>query len=363
MTLMDDMHKFGHEQVLFSYDAVTGCRAIIAIHDTTLGPALGGCRVIDYADQSKALKDALLLSRGMTYKAAVAGLPLGGGKAVVMGDVNRLRSRAFFHAFGRFVNSFAGRYITSVDMNTRYEDLRWMSEVSPYVSGLVYSAEQGGVSYATAVGVYYGLKAALKDRLSCDSFAGLRVAVQGVGSVGASLCEFLHEDGAQLVVADINNERLETMVKKYGASVVDTDAIHAHDVDVYAPCARGGILNDQTIPEMKAKIVGGAANNQLEDPDRHGALLAERGILYAPDYVINAGGLMHASYGLDGASHSDLMVKVKGIEATLDDIFSQSKKEGVLPHLISYAIGKKHILEAKKHTQPFSQAYKPPFKK
>jgi leucine dehydrogenase len=340
----------GHNQVVFCHDPAVGLKAIIAVHDLTLGPALGGCRFWNYEREEDAIDDVLRLSRGMTYKAAVAGLNLGGGKSVIIGDPKKLKSEAFFRSFGRFVNSLGGRYITAEDVNISVADMEFVAKETPHVTGL--SSKPGGSgdpSPVTALGVFSGIQAAVRHKLRRDSLKGLTVAVQGVGHVGSYLCQYLHEAGAKLIVADISEERVAKIKDTYGAAAASVDQIHAANCDVFAPCALGGILNDQTIPAIKAQIVAGGANNQLRDENRHGAVLRERNILYAPDYVINAGGLINVYHELKGNFNAEAAKEqARGISKTLTEIFEVADKEGILTHVASARVAERRIAAHKK---------------
>lgn len=327
MGIFDVIGEMGHEQVVFCHDQATGLRGIIAIHDTTLGPALGGTRMWDYASDEEAVTDVLRLSRGMTYKAAAAGLSLGGGKAVIIGDAKKIKTEGLFRAFGRFVNTLGGRYITAEDVNINTADMGLVALETHYVTGL--EGRSGDPSPVTAFGVFSGIRAAVKHKLNKDSVAGLRVAVQGCGAVGRYLCGYLHEAGAKLVVADIDDARAQAMADKFGAKVVDVKTIHTADVDVFAPCALGAGLNDETIPTIKAAIVAGGANNQLKVEDKHGAMVREKGILYAPDYVINAGGLINVFQELKGYNAEAAKKQAAGIYDTLRAIFTEADNERI----------------------------------
>lgn len=283
-----------HEQVVFASDPASGLRAIIAIHDTTRGPALGGCRMWQYPAEADAVADALRLSRGMTFKSALAELPLGGGKAVVLGDPAHDKSEAMWQAFGRAVDRLGGRYITAEDVGTSVPDLEVVRRATRHVVGIA-EGGAGDPSPATAFGVFMGMKAAVRHRLGASGLSGLRVAVQGLGHVGIALAAHLAEAGAELVVADLDEARVAAAVERFGAEAAETGRIHAQPADVFAPCALGAILNDETIPELQAPVVAGSANNQLAE-DRHGTALADRGVLYAPDYAINAGGIINITY-------------------------------------------------------------------
>jgi leucine dehydrogenase len=318
-----DLPASDHEQVVYYRHPASGLREIIAIHNTALGPALGGVRLWPYGSEDEALTDVLRLSRGMTYKSAVAGLSLGGGKAVIIGEPT-VKSEALFRNFGRFVDSLEGRYIAAEDVGTAVEDMDIIARETRYVSGR--RGQSGDPSPATAFGVFQGLRAAVRRRLGRSDLVGVKVAVQGLGHVGQALCALLAEAGARLVVADVNFLRVQRAMQRFGAAAVAPSLIHAADVDVFAPCALGGGLNDRTIPALNAKVVAGAANNQLGEA-RHGALLAERGILYAPDYVINAGGIINISYERGGYDRARAYAHIARIAGTLDAIFARADSE------------------------------------
>ncbi len=341
LAIFDTLKTMGHEQVVFCHEPSTGLRAIIAIHDTTLGPALGGSRFWNYASDEEALTDVLRLSRGMTYKAAIAGLSLGGGKAVIIGDPKKLKSEAFFRAFGRFVDSLGGRYITAEDVNINVSDMEQVRLETRYVSGL--SSGSGDPSPITALGVYSGIKAAVKARLQKDSLRGLRVGVQGCGAVGSYLCELLHNDGAKLLVTDIDPGKTEKIKSLYGAQILSDMEIFRTEIDIFAPCALGAILNDETIPLLKTPIVAGGANNQLRDESKHGQMLKDRNILYAPDYVINAGGLINVYEELKGYNEQTARRKAMNIERTLSEIFAEAERSGILTHQASDRLAEKRL--------------------
>ncbi|WP_115718495.1 Glu/Leu/Phe/Val dehydrogenase dimerization domain-containing protein [Gallaecimonas mangrovi] len=320
----------GHEEVAFCHDIETGLKAIIAIHNTNCGPAVGGCRMWSYASDDEALTDVLRLSRGMTYKNAMAGLPFGGGKSVIIGDAKTMKSEALFRAFGRFLNSLGGRYITAEDVGTSTTDIAHINKETDFVAGR--EGLSGDPSPFTALGTYLGIKAAVKHQRGIDSLAGLKVAVQGLGSVGYYLCEYLVKEGAELFVTDINEAALEKAKTQLGATVVGLDDIYDQDVDIYAPCALGATVNDNTIDRIKATIIAGCANNQLAEA-RHDQLLREKGVLYAPDYVINAGGIINVSFEKD-YDKAKATAKVEEIYNTLMDIFArgddQQKPTGMI---------------------------------
>jgi leucine dehydrogenase len=342
---IESMASLNHEQVVFCQDKETGLKAIIAIHDTTLGPALGGCRFWNYAHEDEALFDVLRLSRGMTYKAAVAGLHLGGGKAVIIGDPTKLKSEKFFRRFGRFVHSLNGRYITAEDVNIRVEDIESVGKETPYVAGLSTHSKggSGDPSPLTALGVFVGIKASVKYKLGKDSLKGLSVAIQGCGSVGKNLCRLLHSEGVKLTVSDINQKSVQQMVAEFGAQILPTEEIHKAAVDIYSPCALGAILNKTTIPEIKASIVAGAANNQLLVETQDGAALRERGILYAPDYVINAGGLINVAHELAGYNEISARNDTNKIYETMLMVYKIAEEKQISTHLASNELAERRI--------------------
>jgi leucine dehydrogenase len=324
MAVLDSPHFDGHEQVVFCHDPASGLKAIIGIHSIALGPATGGCRMWPYAGEQAAVDDVLRLSRGMTYKAAVAGLDLGGGKAVIIGDPQRDKSTDLLLAMAGFVNTLGGRYQTAEDVGTTIADMAVMRRATPFAHG--FAMPGGDHCPATAFGVFVGLRAAVRHCLGRDNFVGLTVAVQGVGNVGMRLCRYLSEAGAKLIVADVNAAATGQAAQDFGARIVSPDAIHREPADVFAPCALGGILTDASIADLTAPVVAGAANNQLAE-DRHGAVLRDRGILYAPDYVINAGGLIDVACEGPDYDVDRVLAKVARIETTLTTIFDQSTTE------------------------------------
>ncbi len=329
-----------HEEVIFCNDDDAGLRAIIAIHSTVLGPALGGCRVWSYASDDEALTDVLRLSRAMTYKHALAGTRQGGGKSVIIADSRTDKSAALLRAFGRCVDALGGRYIVAEDVGTSVDDMAVVHSVTRHVAGLV------DPSPVTAYGVFSGIKAAARHKLARDGLAGLKVAVQGVGHVGRALCGYLREAGAELFVTDIDPALVDRAQADFAAQPAALDEIYDLEVDVLAPCALGGVLNDNTIPRLKAAIVAGAANNQL-GLARHGAALAERGILYAPDYVINAGGIINisfegASYDRDGA-----MKQTEGIYDTLMEVFGRAEADAAPTNEVADRMARERFAEAK----------------
>ncbi|MCB1899560.1 Glu/Leu/Phe/Val dehydrogenase dimerization domain-containing protein [Cognatazoarcus halotolerans] len=321
-----------HEQVVFCSDDKSGLKAIIAVHNSNLGPALGGCRMWPYASEEEAIRDVLRLSRGMTYKSAMANLKLGGGKSVVIGNPRTQKTPQLLEALARAVDNLKGRYIAAEDSGTSVADMKYMAEFTPYVSGVKDKATKDGKrsgdpSPATAYGTFVGIRAAVKEKLGRDSLDGLRVAVQGIGNVGFDLARQLKAAGASLWVSDIHQEQLDRAQQELGATVVGSEAIFGLDVDVFAPCAMGAILNDKTIPQIKAQVIAGAANNQLAEP-RHGTALMDRGILYAPDYVINAGGIIDVYHERTGFKHEEVTRHVEQIYDNLMEIFERARVEG-----------------------------------
>ena len=320
-----------HELVAYHSDPKSGLKAIIAVHSTRLGKGLGGCRMWPYASDDEALTDVLRLSRGMTYKAALAGLPQGGGKSVILGDPRRDKTPEMMRAMGRFVEAIGGKYVVAEDSGTSVPDIRLMAEHTRHVGGLadeksVAAGRTGDPSPATAYGVFVGIKAAVREKLKREDLKGLRVAIQGVGNVGFRLARHLKEAGATLWVTDLHKPAVEKAVKELGATAVSMEDIFACDVDVFAPCALGAIIDDKSLPKLKAPIVAGAANNQLAEA-RHDRLLLERGILYAPDYVINAGGIIDIHYEGPGYDEHVVRAHLERIGRTLADVFERSRKD------------------------------------
>lgn len=326
MKVLHAMMEAEHEQVLFTYQPASGYRGIIAIHDTTLGPALGGCRFWNYESEEEALIDVLRLSRAMTYKAAVAGLNLGGGKSVIIGDNSTPRREMIFRAHGRAVESLKGRYITAEDVGTSVEDMDYVHMETEHVVGI--AGRSGDPSPVTAYGTYRGIKACAQQRYGDDSLKGKVIAVQGLGHVGYYLCENLAAEGARLIVTDIDQEKVTRAVEDFGTEAVSPESIYDVEAQVFAPCALGAVINSETIPRLKVDIVAGSANNQLatEEDDR---ALQERGILYAPDYVINAGGLINVYSELVGWSTNRSKRKAGEIYQTLLQIFELATEEKV----------------------------------
>lgn len=335
-----------HEQVVFVTDEPSGLRAIIAIHNTILGPALGGCRMYPYASEADALRDVLRLSRGMTFKAAAANLELGGGKAVIIGDPRTQKTPALLQAMGIAVERLGGRYITAEDVGTSVEDFGELYKKTRHVVGLpVALGGTGDPSPTTARGVYYGLAAAALHRWGTDQLAGRTVAVQGLGNVGWHLSALLHEAGARLIVSDFNDERVARAVAVFGATTVPPESIYGAKADIFAPCAMGAILNNETLPRLQVEIVGGAANNQLA-LDQHGEHLKARGILYAPDFVINAGGMIRVASERGGFDEALVDRNVRGIGDSLLAIFERSEGEGIQTNTAAMLLAQERLAAA-----------------
>jgi leucine dehydrogenase len=341
----------GHEQVLRVTDPQSGLRAIIALHDTTLGPAMGGCRMWPYENDEAALTDVLRLSRGMSYKAAMAGIAGGGGKSVIIGNPATDRSEALFRAFGRAIDALGGRYLTGEDVGVTVENMNWAASETPYVLG---SGDRGGdPGPVTAHGIYVGIRAALRHRFGHDDLDGVTVAVQGMGSVGAGLCDLLHQGGARLVIADVNEATVAEGVRRFKADVVAPDEIYGVEADVFAPCALGAVINDDTVVQLRCAIVAGSANNQLHQ-DRHGEILRQRNILYAPDYVINAGGIIAFSTVLSGEGYSldRAMDLTTGLGDTLAEIFTRAETEGIATSAIADRMAVERVRAGAKDKSP-----------
>jgi len=334
MDLFERIERRGHERVLFCSNRELGLRAVIAIHSTVLGPGLGGLRMWPYADGEAALEDALRLARGMTYKAAVAGVPLGGAKAVLVGDPKRDKSEALFRAFGRFVESLGGNYITAEDVGTGTRDMEWVAAETRWVTGLPVDRGGGGdPSPVTARGVLSGMKAAAQARWGSPSLAGKTIAIQGLGSVGGYLAGFLREEEAKLIGCDIDQEAAARAHDEHGVELVAIDAVYDVDADVFAPCALGATLNPDTIPRLKVEIVAGGANNQLAQPERDGDALAARNILYAPDFVINAGGLINVYNEFVGYRRERALRMAETIFDTTLRLFDLARRDGLPTYL------------------------------
>lgn len=341
--VFDRAAVYKHEQVSFWYDEPSGYRGIIAIHSTVLGPALGGTRFWNYRTEAEALTDVLRLSRGMTYKAAVAGLDLGGGKSVIIGDNKTPDREGIFRAHGKHVDSLNNRYITAEDVGTSPSDMEFVAQETQNAVGL--AGRSGDPSPVTAFGVYRGMQACAKFRYGTDDLAGRTVAVQGVGHVGYHLCKHLHEDGATLVVTDIDEAKVNRVVEDFGATAVEGDEIYSVDADVFAPCALGAVINDDTLKILKVDIVAGAANNQLKR-DRHGDALGERGIVYAPDYVINSGGLINVNAEVAGWSLERSRQKASEIYDTIMGVLEIARDESIPTYRAADRLAERRLAEA-----------------
>ncbi len=328
--VIGQMLQYNHEQIVFCNDNDTGLKAIIAIHNTILGPSLGGTRMWNYNNEMEALVDVLRLSRGMTYKSSVAGLNLGGGKAVLIGDPKTLKTEAYLRRFGKFINSLGGKYITAEDVSMNSRDMEIIKMETDYVSGLpVNMGGSGDPSPVTAYGVYVSMKATVKEFYGNDSLSGKKVVVQGLGNVGMHLVEHLHKEGAQITVFDINQERIKMAVDNFKVNVCNADELYDLDMDIYAPCALGATVNDDSISRLKCKIICGAANNQLANENIHGEALMKKGIVYAPDFVVNAGGIINVYYELEGYVRERAMKHAEGIYNTTHTILQIAKSENI----------------------------------
>jgi leucine dehydrogenase len=337
-----------HEQIVFCNDKDTGLKAIIGIHNSVMGPALGGTRMYNYANEWEALNDVLRLSRGMTFKAAITGLNIGGGKAVIIGDPKTQKTPELMRKFGEFVHGLSGRYITAEDMGMETKDMDIVRDVTPYVTGI--SEERGGSgnpSPVTAYGVYMGMKAAAKRKFGSDVLTGKRVLVQGIGHVGEILVDYLTKEGAIVTISDINEERLYEVGSKYNSQIFIGADLYMADVDIYAPCAMGATINDATVHKIKAKVIAGAANNQLANEDVHGAILQERGILYAPDFLINAGGIINVYAELAHYGKEEIMRKTENIYNTTLEIIDYAVANGITTHHAALTIAQNRIDQRK----------------
>ena len=333
-----------HEQVSFMNDPEAGYRGIIAIHSTILGPSLGGTRFWNYASDDEALVDALRLSRGMTYKAAIAGLDLGGGKSVILGDNKTADRETILRAHGKHVEAMGGRYITAEDVGTSMSDMEFVRQETNHVVGL--KGRSGDPSPVTAFGVYRGMKASAHFRYGDDTLAGKTVAVQGVGHVGYYLCKLLHEEGAHLVVSDIDQPKIDRVVSEFGAKPVTIDEIYAVRADIFAPCAMGAVINDDTLAVLRVDIVAGGANNQLAE-DRHGDALNERGVIYAPDYVNNGGGLINVNAELAGWTLEQAHAKASEIYDTVLGVLEIARDEGIPSYRAARTLAKRRLAQVK----------------
>lgn len=328
--VISQMSDMGHEQILYCQDKASGLKAIIAIHNTVLGPSLGGTRMWHYNNEMEALRDVLRLSRGMTYKSAISGLNLGGGKAVIIGNSRTDKSEALFRRFGRFVDSLNGRYITAEDVGISTKDIRYVAMETKHVAGKPISmGGSGDPSPVTAYGVYMGMKAAAKQQFGNESLNGKTVVVQGVGHVGTYLVELLAKENARILVTDIHEDNIKNCVNNYGAIAIGLDEVYDVDMDIYAPCALGATLNDDTLERLKCGVIAGAANNQLAEEEKHGKRVMEKGMLYAPDYLINAGGVINCFTEVMGTKRDAAMEQAENIYDTTLEVLRRSVQENI----------------------------------
>jgi len=361
MNLFSYLEKYDYEQVVFCQDEASGLKAIIAIHDTTLGPALGGCRMWSYASEDEAIMDALRLARGMTYKAAAAGLNLGGGKTVVIGNAKTDKSEALFRSLGRYIQSLNGRYITAEDVGTNVQDMDLIHQETKYVTGISQAyGSSGNPSPMTALGVFRGLQATAKVALGNDDLAGKTVAIQGLGSVGYALAKLVHEAGGNLVVADINQDAVKRASEEFGARAVGVSEVFGVECDIFAPCALGAVVNDETIDRLRCKAIAGSANNQLSE-ERHGDVLHERGILYAPDYVINSGGLINVADELEGYHADRAQKKVENIYNIMLNLYEVSRQQGIPTYMAADRMAEARIEQMKQVRSTYVNGAKTPW--
>ena len=348
MKIMDYMKKYGHEQLVFCLDPQVGPNAIIAIHDTTLGPALGGARMWPYQSEEEATLDVLRLSRAMSYKASAAGLNLGGGKAVIIGDPLTDKSVGLFRSLGKFVESLGGRYITCEDVGTTISDMQQIYAETKHVTGLPIAwGASGDSSPPTGFGIYQGMKACAEEVFGSGSLKGKTVAIQGFGKVGSYLAGHLRDEGVKLIVCDVNPLAAKRAREEFGATIVNTDEIYDVECDIFSPCALGATLNRRTIPRLKCKIVAGGANNQLEEDD-DGDLLMQRRILYAPDYILNAGGIINLSLELTGYNAQAAMTQVAEIHNTVEKVISLAKSKQISTARAADSLAQGRIDDAKR---------------
>ena len=333
-----------HEQIVFCNDKDTGLKAIIGIHNSVMGPALGGTRMFNYANEWDALNDVLRLSRGMTYKSAITGLNIGGGKAVIIGDAKTQKTPELMRRFGEFVHSLSGRYITAEDIGMETKDMDIVRDVTPYVTGISESrGGSGNPSPVTAFGVFMGMKAAAKKQFGTDNLAGKKVLVQGIGHVGETLVDYLTKENAIVTITDINEDRLQEVAKKYNSTIFSGLDLYAADVDIYAPCAMGATLNDFSIKQLKARVIAGAANNQLANEIIHGQMLRDKGIVYAPDFLVNAGGIINVYAELAYYDRAEIMRRTENIYNTTLEIFDFADANNMTSHQAAMSIAQNRI--------------------
>lgn len=331
MNIFEYMGKYKYEELIFFNDSDTGLKAITCIHSTKLGPSLGGTRLWNYKTEEEAIEDVLRLARGMTLKSAAAGLDLGGGKTVIIGDPEKVKSEAFWRSFGRYVESLNGRYITAEDVNTSPEDMASVALETQFVSGL--GGKSGDPSPMTAFGVYQAVKAGAFKTWGDNSLSGKKIAVQGLGHVGYVLCSFLHKEGASLIVSDINQAKVDRVVKEFGAKASSLDDIYSADVDIFSPCGLGAVVNDETIGKFKCKLIAGAANNVLKE-EKHGEILKQKGILYAPDYIANAGGIINITFEKESGYDKEAATKATAkIYDRMLEVFRISEEENIATNI------------------------------
>lgn len=346
--VLELMHNMEHEQLVYCNDKETGLQAIIAIHDTSLGPSLGGTRMWQYNNEKEALVDVLRLSRGMTYKAAITGLNLGGGKAVIIGDPFTQKTEKLMRKFGQFVNSLGGKYITAEDVGMSAQDMKYVKMETDFVTGIpVEMGGSGDPSPVTAFGVFMGIKAAAKHKWGNDDLRNKKVVVQGLGHVGENVVKHLSEENAIVYINDINLELLHKVSEKYKANIIDVDEVYSMSADIYSPCALGATINDQSIKTFKYEIIAGAANNQLKDELKHAQMLKDKGILYAPDFLINAGGLINVYSELNGYDREKALGKTRNIYNTTLEIFKKAEEENTTTHEAALKLAQEKILQAK----------------
>src|SRR5690625_7550 len=354
MEIFSNMKIDNYEQLVFAYEQTSGLKAIIAIHDTTLGPALGGVRMWTYDSEAEAVEDALRLAKGMTYKNAAAGLNLGGGKAVIIGDPTKDKNEAMFRAFGRYIQSLNGRYITAEDVGSTVDDMDTIYTETDYVTGTSNAGSSGNPAPVTAYGIYKGIKATAAEAFGTDDLSGKVIAVQGVGNVAFRLCDHLHKEGAQLIVTDIDRKAVNRAVEQFGAKAVDPDEIYDVECDIFSPCALGAVINDETISRLNAKVIAGSANNQLAT-NQHGQMLFEKGIVYAPDFVINAGGVINVADELlpNGYNQARAMKKVEQIYTNLQKVYEISKRDNIPTYLAADRMAEERIQSIKQSRNQF----------
>lgn len=347
--VIEQMQEMEHEEVLYFHDKDTGLKGIIAVHDSTLGPSLGGCRIYNYKNESEALWDVLRLSRGMTFKSAISGIDLGGGKSVIISDNPAMRTEKYWRKFGQFVDTLNGKYITAEDVGTSTKEIGYIMQETKHVAGKpIENGGTGDPSPFTAYGVFLGIKATAKKTFGSDNLSGKKIVVQGVGHVGYYLVERLVKEGAVVYIADINETNIANAVNNFGVKVIGTDEVYNFDGDIYAPCAMGATLNESTIPVLKYAMVAGAANNQLANERKHGALLVEKGINYAPDFLINAGGVINCYREVKNLTEKETMPYIENIYNKTIEIFDRAIKEKVTTQEAAIIIAKERIANHKK---------------